>query len=386
MRYDWNLGHASMAMMPHRKIELVLIEYDGPQLAIFIDANKDRFLGLFGDLDGDTERWIHTPLSHLELEALCTTGITMRGAICKSQIEIIDYRRNREQRLWAVVPELVPQGVLPSAGACLPDVIGAAALKRLKIRKRIPQGEPFFRLDGRAVRGHSITFIGVSVVTQAIQKLWTAIANSILPPVQFNDQSIAARENSTTLAMAAGTGGSFGIKLESPDHDTFAAIADHYKTLMSIAPDFNVPILDTIAPTVVDAYLHYLRVLETHGLEVMTNWNNESAFISDRIAARVRPFVLKSRKKEPAASEAKESLSAKHGYFDEVSLIDKSFAFYNLQDGETITGTINSKLIQKMSETGTSVGRSTQYSIQLSTIGVKHELVNVERTQTNMFS
>lgn len=143
--------------LPKRKIELVLIEYDGPQLVIIRDAEKQRYVGLSADSEGALERWIHVPITDMELEGLCTGGVTMRNVLAKPRVEIADYNRGRLANLSGAKLDRVPSGVLPLAGAYLPERIGEAALLALRLRRR-RASEPAFRCGGAAVGAHTIAF------------------------------------------------------------------------------------------------------------------------------------------------------------------------------------------------------------------------------------
>ena len=143
MRHRWQLPHAELVMgNATLKMEYVLIEYDGPQLAIFRNSRKQRYIGLAADAEGTIERWIHAPLSPLEVEGLCARGVPMRNVVCKDGMLVIDYENDRAKRQYGVSPNQIPSGILPVPGAYLPKSIAEVAYTALRISKPKPIQEP----------------------------------------------------------------------------------------------------------------------------------------------------------------------------------------------------------------------------------------------------
>lgn len=150
MKYEWHLETPEFAVENSLKMEYVLIEYDGPQLAIFKGQNKRRYIGLAADSERSVDRWIHAPITSLELEGLCTRGVPMRNVVCKDGMEVVDYENDKPRRRWQISADQIPFGILPVVGAYLPSGVASVAYKALKLGKHPAIKDPLFRSSGSA--------------------------------------------------------------------------------------------------------------------------------------------------------------------------------------------------------------------------------------------
>lgn len=367
MSYQWNLGDAELAMAPDRKMELVLIDYDGPQLALFKDRSRQRYIGLATNAEDHATRWIQAPVSLLEIEALCDQGITMRNVVCKPELEVIDYIDDRPKRSWRIRPEQVPTGVLPVVGAQLPKVIGKFAKEQLRLRPRVAE-EPMFRVAGRVVRDHQITFIGLGVVTQALQRLWSAIADIELPATAFTAEAMDRRHDATTLVMAASARGSFGLKIATNDQAAFETIGSRYKQLVGVNPEAEPELLSGLPTTVLKALQDFLKTMEDHGIELLANWRSEAAYVGAPQAERLRPAVARLVRARKARNSEAEPGSSRtfRGYFEGFNLNTKKFDFFDSTNDQRLNGTIASDLAKNVtSDREVNVGHLTLYDVQV---------------------
>lgn len=386
MSQQWKLGNAELAMAPDRKMELVLIDYDGPQLALFKDRNQQRYIGLASKAEDHATRWIQAPISILEIEALCDQGVTMRNAVCKPELEVIDYIDDKPKRSWRISPEQVPAGVLPVIGAHLPRVIGAFVKENLRLRPRVAV-EPMFRVAGRVVRGHQITFIGIGVVTQALQRLWSAIADVELPETAFTPEAMDRRHDATTLVMAASARGSFGLKIAAADSVAFEAIGRRYKQLVSVSPDAEPELLVGLPMMVLKALHDFLKTMEDHGIELLANWPSEAAYVGASQAERLRPAVARVVRANKARNLEAESGSTRtfRGYFEGFNINTKKFDFFDSTNDERINGLIASTLAKSVtSDSEVNVGHLTLYDIQVFVSDNSSTLTSLLPVQTKL--
>ncbi len=84
MKWSWKFGQEIMPLLVTRRaLKEILIEYDGPRLAI-LEQPPDQILALCIDEDKNGVRWIQSPLSSLEYEALMRGALTVRAALLLS--------------------------------------------------------------------------------------------------------------------------------------------------------------------------------------------------------------------------------------------------------------------------------------------------------------
>jgi hypothetical protein len=134
--------------LPKTQLEHVLVEYDGPLVATRVTPDKRRFLAVAVDEsdDGDVVRWIHSEISPLEFDALVSGGVTVRDALIKGHVYIIDriVDGGEISKAWYLGEENVPEVARPEPGSFLPpSVIGRLAPKL--------QGGSFIKIDGKSV-------------------------------------------------------------------------------------------------------------------------------------------------------------------------------------------------------------------------------------------
>lgn len=250
--------------VPGWPAEDVLIEYEGPQLAVLC-RGAQHYLALATDEDGGATRWLVTPTSKMEVEALRRGGISVRAALAKPTLLVVDYAHDDQRPLhvWEVSSQSLPDAVWPEPGALLPESVRS----RYQIAE---QAEPSFDLDA----SDRVSFGALSSFTHAIQDVWNAIAARY-------DYGLA------TLSAKGLSPGSLRLNLDIEDADKFASIANHYRKLI-VASDDTVS-LDTLLkeepPRVASAFRAYLKAIATQRVDVLATWTNQSAFIGHGTAA-----------------------------------------------------------------------------------------------------
>lgn len=337
-----------------RTVSRVLVEYDGPQL-VLLTAGRRQFLAYAADEDGDLVRWIHAPVSEIEIKALNRGQITIRNAVAKNELTVVDVNRSGTAvRSWVVNLASLPDEYLPDSDALLPQFARPAAT---------PTGRFAFECEGEAVRGHSITFACLAAVTGTVQKLWSAIAPEYLLDTEARDEW-----GSTTLACGATSGGSFVIEVEPRDVATFEAIAAQYKSLIRESYDAPQKIqakLETFRPSLAQAYSAYLQALETYRIDVLLDVGLDATFIGFDCAARVRPHVVLARERSANVGDRTEIVSA-IGYFDGFMKRKATFEFFDVVTGTGYKGAVSQKVLSLASSTDIVIGRRLpKYAVRL---------------------
>ena len=123
MKPMWNLGSESTdPVVLSRRFDVVLVEYDGPQLATFVDSAGARFIGVASDSDDTGTRWLHVPIDQSDIDSLIAKK-PMRDVFLKGGASLVDIDwEDRTIRAWESVAALdIPEGALPVAGAPFPS-------------------------------------------------------------------------------------------------------------------------------------------------------------------------------------------------------------------------------------------------------------------------
>jgi hypothetical protein len=326
MRHSWNLPPQGMFadLLSRRATKEVVLEYDGPQLVILEDG-PDLFLALAVDGDEEVARWIHTPVSSLEIEALTRGAEPLRTAFLKPLMILVDVdvRTGQPRQAWEIDSRSVPEDALPDRGAPLPHTAGQES----------PASEadatPAFRFEGKGPENR-VTFGDLSALTSKIQVLWNALA------IEYNSQPL--------VLSAVGTAtGSLKILVHTDDLILFRRVAESYRRLVWATDDKEaVRGLLSASPEgqrIASSYNDYLKTLEQHGIEVMAEWSGGSAFVSHGAAQRTRES-LRASGLTPDSTETVE-IAHQRGYFEGFFRLGYGkFEFYDIDSGETHQGTI----------------------------------------------
>lgn len=368
MMFRWNLPTGDIPF-EQRIPEAVLVELDGPQLITATDGAGRRYLGLFADRPDDRrEMWLYAPITNLELEALFAGGVSMRNAMCKPQLDLVEYIEERAVAIWRLQPEEVPEGILPVPDANLPIDDGAPLLARL-LGKEPPKGVvPVFRCGGRPVRGSNISFGALSGIAGAIQSLWATIANDVLPAPR-NAEETGYLAESETLRMSGSIAASFGM-IVSPEHEEpFRKIAHAYRTLARLSPD-TLPSAG-LSPAVLAAYGDFLKTLSDLDAEVFAQLGDAQAYIGSAYAARIRP-AIRLALGPPTAEPALPATITGQGFFHAADIDKRTFIFFDAIANQEIRGKIAKDIAEALKKPGQEeirVGNQTLYDVQIERSG-----------------
>ncbi|MBA2662666.1 MAG: hypothetical protein H0U74_10255 [Bradymonadaceae bacterium] len=123
MRATWNLPDQTTLLASGRTMTQVLVEYDGPQIAIFSDSSGE-FLGLVADQDDRAQRWLQARLSSTEKQALLLGAETLYRALMKDELWVVDIDLvNGGECAWVVNSESLDEQNLPRPKALLPRLV-----------------------------------------------------------------------------------------------------------------------------------------------------------------------------------------------------------------------------------------------------------------------
>ncbi len=252
----------------NRKVVHILIEYEGPQLILLKTdvADGEYFLGLAADHGKDFDRWIHAPITKLELEALARGGIAMRDVFTgKTAVDIVDYDVDEHpRRVWSIPASKIPKGILPVKDALLPSFVREEITSEFfpaALARDANPASPLFRLVGRPVYENKISFGGLGEVILGLQRLWTAIATMLQIEVTAGTSN-RPKPSPHTLLFGAMVPSSFGVELAVIDHDVFERIAAEYTRLVrgSFQENSDERLL-TEPPLVLTAYRAYYHLI-----------------------------------------------------------------------------------------------------------------------------
>jgi len=371
MRFDWSkLGPPSMPEAWDYPTRFdVLVEYDGPQLAL-VEHSMGRSLALFADFLPDRVRWIFSATSILELEALASGGVAMRGVFSrKDNLRIVDLgARNKPLAVWSVEPGDIPQKILPVRGAPLPAFAREPLLKKLKVRTSFNPAERRIRFAGGPVHEHTIEFAALARLSQWIQNLWTAIGEAL------GIHEIRERDGmpSTALMAAANGPGSFSIDVRAANEKVFDLVAQRYDTLVGLAFDDLEKLSAELSqhPELAKTFRSYLGVLEELRAEAFVETPGARIYIGCQGVNGARE-VLKPSKRASTPRNDNETPETStdlviRGYFDVFGVAPPSFKFVDIDTGDLVQGSVAQSLVDRISgrkEQEAAVGRMTRYRI-----------------------
>lgn len=328
----------------------VLIEHDGPILAVVETADGGRFLGLAVDRAAKFTRWIEAPISKLQVEALRLGGLAVRDVFVDTdELFVVDYN-HRHVPGWTVksAPSEIPQSVFPKPGALLPS--------RARLATRVGVGQTEFHLAGEAVREDVVAFPKLAAFMAKIQAFWSALSESL---------SIAP---TPLLATAMSPGGSMVIQVTPTDDPAFHKVSNLYRQLTVAGDGGDLEALLVERPRDVSrTYADYLKILHLHRLEVLTESADGASYMGPRMAARARASVREAISQIDPSPETIDIRT--EGYFEGFLPSKSRFEFYDLRTGATYHGAIERTLkhrIKTDARFGLTLGKGLQrYDVQL---------------------
>jgi hypothetical protein len=343
VKHSWTFGQQVVpALIAGRSIDEVLIDYDGPQLAV-LKKGEDLFLSICIDEDDDnTTRWIQSPISRLEYAALMRGALPVRNALLKPEMILVDISNESETRVWELDPTQVPSKVLPKSGAILPEYVRASFQQRLKSEIAAP-----FRLGGKGALAKRIPFGGLGRITETLQELWNAIGETL-------------GAQAATLNAAALADGSLEIQVAVDNADIFARIADTYRELIDASYDeSNLKEYLGEKPRIKKKYSNYLKAIDDNKIDVLAEWHEGVAFIGSAAAGRTWQSL------EPAVDEPK--ITALHlvGHLEGYAGKRRFFQFLELGTGRRLSGRLDAPILDIPVHEELRLGPTTKYRVEI---------------------
>lgn len=329
MRAEWRLPEQTVLVEP-RHIDMVLVEYDEPEVVTVRDSAGLLYLSVASDESDEAIRWVQTRLSALELRALLAGGLSVRSALTKDELWVIDESRHDGHIIhaWIMSADEIPEGALPRPGALLPR----ATRSRLQVEHA---GLPTLSIDGAAIRDNAISFRDMAAFAGSMQRLWTSLAYSVGEKAGSTKKPRRDVAKRSALSMQAAPPGSFAMHIKPADDQLFTEVAELFTQLAMAADDAKTTegALREISPRSTSAYVAFLRMVEKHKLQVFAQWNDRASFLGHHTARRIRSTIER-------PIPLRRDVFAAFGHFRGFSYEDNKFTFHDLESDDMYTGSI----------------------------------------------
>lgn len=266
MDYTWDILEQSEAADALWSIETVLVDFEGPQIALTRLGDQLR-LSIVADQDDECTRWVDAPISKAEADAIRSGASTLLDALMKPGFRVSDVGHDGTlRRWWKVDPNGLDPLLLPTRGAKIPDACQVST-------ESVEQ--PVVVLDGVSVQQNTVAYKVFSEFLAGRQRVWSAIGSVL----GINDES-------AQLSFAAAASGSVRVTEVPEDPTAYSRISERLQEIVDSYADAER--FKKLAPTVRsrNAVDKYLRTIGTYRLDVLSRWGQATGFISASTAAR----------------------------------------------------------------------------------------------------
>jgi len=126
MKTSWNLPEARMAIeaLAERVVEVVLVEFDGPQIVVVWGPGGSRRLAIACDEDETAVRWLEAELSASQWGRLFDGLLSLRDALLQPRVWIVDQTHSgKALHGWECSSADLAVEILPEVGALLPTAV-----------------------------------------------------------------------------------------------------------------------------------------------------------------------------------------------------------------------------------------------------------------------
>lgn len=346
MRETWRLPEQSLSLLPRFSVQHVLVEYDGPQIVTAVLADTDSgepgsgglYLGVASDDDEKLVRWILGPITSTEYKALIDGTETLRDALLKPQIFVLDADTEYDwepRRAWICDGNQLGDDHFPGRGALLPT----ASRQELAQSLHAVADAPEWCFDGPSVGALGIGFRALSDVLDVFQRLWNAFAQFQSPDgPKASGRPKAEVVERTALRLAGAGTGSLVLQVNPADMGMYQQVAEHFEALVraSADPAALAEELGRLGPRVQGRYNELLASLARHDLQVWARRPGRAAFLSASIASRVLRDWPQDMKSESSQTEA-------IGHFIGFDMDPGSFTFYDELRDKTYSGPVHAE-------------------------------------------
>jgi len=261
----------------------------------------------------------------------------------KPRVEVVEVRGTKPPIAWEIDPALLPAGLLPVRHAPLPSAARAFLQKKLRSKPAIKRR---IRFSGSPVHGHSIELSALSRLTSTLQQLFSTIGGSL---GIFEIPTDTGMPSTAVLAEATGKG-SFAIELRAANDAVLLRVLKRYQELMQLAHDDSARLKEVVSS---DAALakgleQYVAALSELGAESFVESPETLVYVGGAQLSAIRK-ALRPLKKPRAARETSVSQVTVHrGHFDKFGTVNATFAFHDIDTGETLEGDVDAALVERM--------------------------------------
>ena len=366
MRGIWKLSE--QGMVPHTiEVVNVLVEYNGPQIVLARD-HEGLKLGVAADDEEESGfvRWIYAPLTNTEFKALLSGASTIRDALLKPVVYVIDFDvGDRPLCAWKYAREDLDEIVLPRRGALLPKATRAELVTAASER-------PELCLERLGSNGQGVTFRSLSELLGVFQRLWNSLAQAVsLESPKERGRLHADLSERAALTLTGATAGSLNLEITPSDYVIFNQISQQFEELVKAGDDPQVlsALLESLGPRVQARYVELLRDIEKHDLQLLARRRDGSAFLASHTAPRVITALTQSK-----VGEAKTIPAV--GYFLAFDSSRGSFEFNETLSGETYKGHVDPNVVASHDKVVVGSGAIYRIAIETTTqISVSNQIV-----------
>lgn len=328
-----------------------LLEYDGPVLQV-LARGGEKYLSVAVDFLPDGVRWIRSPISSTEEEALKRGAASVRSCIEGRQVWIVDSdHQGATLKSYRAEAAMLPNEALPNANSFLPSEVVSSLSGKVAL--------PSFRLDGPALESEELPFNVLGEVTTSLQRLWNALGQLVEGSVTTAGKVPESITSRAEIRLSGFASGSAILQIHSADDEMFDRVATRFAGITRDTADerATLELLRSLPARVRSAYIDLARSLSSTETELLATWGNKAAHISPYSANRVRELVT------VGFREYIESLTV-YGYFSEFDTRGE-FRFHDRSNDEVYEGRLSDHLIRKL-EDNVSVGAGSMYEASIS--------------------
>lgn len=263
MRRQWVLPPAPSLPLTVTKIRRVLVDFDGPQVAITTDPQRQLYLAVVADHEQGLTRWLESPLPPHEHDALLIGQQTLADALLKDGVRIVDRTaRGEVVSTWVLKESEIPAHLRPRANSYLPGLIASGPGTEV--------ASPRLIIDGEGVHGNEISFSALGHLAVEVQGVLAAIAG---------EKADAPSKTELRMVLPAKKG-SVILPMRPVNAELFEAVAPQLLKLVD-------PAVARKAPAKVQSALNILlRTLVTNKIDIYPRWQRSGHYISSYMAAR----------------------------------------------------------------------------------------------------
>lgn len=342
----------------------VLVEYDGPHLALFRDENDKQYFGIFCDFAAENYRWMLAQISGAESIAIQTGSTKLIEVFKKRTIWFCDFDNlYRSKTVWHVGFEQIPSIIMPKSGQPLP----LFAQKPITSFVDLKDTTAIIKLDGKRVVQNSLPFRELGRFLVQFQEYWDRLSRSAITKL-LPESPGADPRSFASLSFCAASEGSVNI------HFKPTAELENGKKLLASTLDKFSSLDDTGIPLKLTTELgsHGLRnanqmysLMHSAGIDMLLVTEDRNIFVGAEKAGRLARIIKKSEK-------AKSENLILRGHFcaGRSKKNTHTFEFVDELSGNSYKGKV-SPLVWRY--TSIAVGKSDYYEVEIETFEKKKD-------------